>query len=120
MSDSVAYFVDFLFPGLLFGDTSTKRIADPTAVEIPEHCAGYTVYERAVAMQDGEELLGKPKNHRPSVYFGTEMNADDVKRKFGEKSIAAQNAVGNGWTRFVELANGQLWNIPTDAIVRSR
>lgn len=109
MSTTETY-VEFLYPGLLFGESSSRLLAEASGpIAMPKGAVGYRTYEQSVTTVAGETLRGTPRNHSGWTYVGRAMTVDDVRREMPDASILIANMTGNGYERVVKLPNGQTY-----------
>lgn len=107
-------YVQFLFPGLIVSNISTRPVPDRQAIsDLPVGAYGYRFFDREEIMQGDEWLLGKEKNYSPYIYFGEALTVEDVERLnggdarlSGEYRILLSNMRGNGYSRVVRTIRG--------------
>ncbi|QQG38821.1 MAG: hypothetical protein HYS32_04465 [Candidatus Woesearchaeota archaeon] len=84
-------YVEYFLPPVELGQEDRRVVIktttrDPrTLVEqAPEGCFGFRLFERqSMIAQDGEELLGEPRNHTGIQYFGgVLMSLKEASRRF--------------------------------------
>ena len=101
-------YVEFLYPGALVPESEVREVPNREAsVEVPKGCFAYKFFERQeTESEDGEVLLGRPRNYSGTHYFGKVMSLDDVKREMPNQRTLISNMEGNGWDRVVQTRRG--------------
>jgi hypothetical protein len=101
-------YIEFLYPGTFFAESSARVVADRTLPEvIPGQATGYRFYARSEVEVDGEKLVGKPRDYSPWTYFGKEYSAEQVQALEGDHvRILRDNVRINGWKRLAQTTYG--------------
>jgi hypothetical protein len=123
MGKRTQYYAEYMYPGLLVAETQTVPIGDPNHVDAPDapvSSVGYRTFARTIAVVDGEECRGEPRDHSPWTYFGKEMTLADVKRERPNERILISNMHGNGYARVVMTNAGATYPLRDDDRVASR
>jgi len=105
----LVHYVEFVYPGVIVSESSVRRIdnRDPSKVELPDGAFGWRFYDRIEIEQDGELLVGKPKNHSAWTYYGEVWNREQAILAFGGDSTLARNMEYNNIDRVVHTRYGQ-------------
>jgi hypothetical protein len=114
------YYVEFLYPGLIFGDTSSEEVQDedPKKIEIPERATGFRFYSQTESVtEDNEILRGKKKDYSGWYYKGREMTLEDIKREIPNERILISNMEINKWNRVVKFDCGQYYPLEDKDVV---
>lgn len=117
---TIERYVEFVYPGILFGDTSTARIEQDADIVIPDGAVGYRTFEQTATVVDGETLRGERANYSGWTYIGRRMTLDDVKREWPDAQTLIRNMEGNGWLTVCALGNGQAYPLSERDSVISR
>lgn len=107
--ESLKHYVEFLYPGSFFNESSAREVEtrDPSAVQTPREAFGYKFFDRQeYVAQDGEVLVGEPRNRSGTHYFGRLMSLADVKREVPDSDILQSNMKSNGWKKVVRTRHG--------------
>ena len=77
-------FVEFVFPGLLFSETSVREVeCRDRQMKMPKGAYGFRFFDVTDTVVDGETLTGNRKNFSPMHYPGAEtIPADKVPERF--------------------------------------
>ena len=105
-----AEYIEFAFPGILFSDTSAKKIAKrlpPEKVKMPKGAFGFRFFSRLEITRDKEVLQGKNKDYSPWHYFGRKMTLADVIREKPGENILISNMKCNDMKAIVFTQYGQ-------------
>ena len=102
------HFVEFLYPGIIVCETSTKEIAErkPELITVPEGAFAYRFYDQVHTIVDGELLKGEAKNFSGYTYFGKAYSLEEVKRLFPESRTLISNMECNGYAKVVRTRAG--------------
>lgn len=118
MSTTTRYYATFTYPGSFVSESSTREIADPLKVEVPKGAYAYKTFARTVAVIDGEELLGPPRDHSPETIYGEVYDVARVEREVPDNRILLSNMRCNGWAEVIRTASGRLVNRnPGDIVI---
>ena len=106
------HYVEYLYPGILFSETSVKEVAerDVKAVDISDGCFGFRFFDRTVTVIDGETLTGDRKNVSGWYYQGEKMTLEQVKATHGSDHnyrMLISNMENNGYGTVVKTKFGQ-------------
>lgn len=84
MKKTTKKYVEYLYPGLIVSETSSKEIehADPTKVEVPDYSVGFRFYEQEFVIDGSEQFVGKIKNRSNWYFIGKKLTIDEVKKQF--------------------------------------
>ncbi len=87
------HFVEYLYPGLIVGETSIKRIDDVDSLhmKMPDGAVAWRTHERSATFVGGEELLGKIKNRSGWTYYGRRLTLADAQRELPSEHILLSN-----------------------------
>ncbi len=98
-------YVEFLYS---VSESEIREVPSREAsVEAPEGCFGYKFFERQeTEAEDGEVLLGKPRNHSGTHYFGKVKTLDDIKKEMPNHRTLISNMEGNGLDKVVQIQGG--------------
>jgi hypothetical protein len=99
-------YVEFLYAGSFFDETTTKEVSDRSRPTIPAGAFGYRFYDVTSVEQDGEVLMGKAKNHSGYYYRGEVFNLEQVEALDGDYAILISNMKCNGYDRVVRTIRG--------------
>src|SRR3989344_1115482 len=101
-------YVEFLFPGSLFPESEIRKVPNRQAsVQAPKGCFGYKFFERQeTEAEDGEVLLGRPRNYSGTHYFGKVKTLNDIRREMPDQRTLISNMEGNGWDKVVQTRRG--------------
>lgn len=85
MKKTTKKYVEYLYPGLLFSETSSMEIDhnDPMKVEEKERAIGFRFYEKEFVIDGKEQFEGKRNNVSNWYYIGKRLTFDEVLRQFG-------------------------------------
>jgi hypothetical protein len=113
------HYVEFLYPGILFSDTSEDEVEtrDIHKLEIPEYSFGFRFFDREQTILDGEVLTGKSKNYSNWYYYGKVMTIDDVKEQEPDQRILISNMENNDYKRIVRTKFGQSIPVQDEDVV---
>jgi len=112
MKATTRHYIDFtqvegFFHGCEVRQVETRDIGGVKDSDWPERAFCFKFFDRTVTTtEDGEELLGKPKNYS-SVYYhkGAKLlNAEDIRNGAmgdGDHEILLSNMKGNDWNQVV-------------------
>ncbi|MEK6915515.1 MAG: hypothetical protein AABW89_03165 [Nanoarchaeota archaeon] len=107
--ETLKHYVEFLYPGSFFNESSTQEVEarDPSVVQTPREAFGYAFFDRQeYVAQDGEVLVGRPRNRSGMHYFGKLMSLAEVKREVPNSDILQSNMKSNGLKRVVKTRRG--------------
>jgi hypothetical protein len=117
-------FVEFLIPGIMVAETSTKECTEetrkhPETVDFGDHYFAFRFFRRTFTTVNGETLKGEPRDKTGWFYEGYEMPVDEV-MKLGSKHHILKDNVdpkyhtyrGVVWTMF-----GQVMPLDKDDVV---
>ncbi|MEK6908732.1 MAG: hypothetical protein AABX23_01630 [Nanoarchaeota archaeon] len=107
--ETLKHYVEFLYLGSFFSESSAQEVEarDPSVVQTPREAFGYAFFDRQeYVAQDGEILVGEPRNRSGMHYFGKLMSLDDVKREVPNSDILQSNMRSNGWKKIVKTRRG--------------
>lgn len=101
-------YVEFLYPGILFPESEIREVSDrDSLIDAPKNCFAYQFFERQETnAEDGEVLLGKPKNYSGRFYFGKLKTLEDVKKETPEARTLISNMESNNWNPVVLTRRG--------------
>lgn len=100
------YFVEFLLPGLIIGETRTEDAGiekpDPAGVRFPEDAYAFRIWSRVEVPNGDDVLKGKRQNEGPLYYHPgstvttlEQLEAPDCGYNVGR--ILLSNMRNNGW-----------------------
>lgn len=103
------HYVEFLYPGILFGESSIREVdnRNPYSVTIPDEAYGFRFLDKEEIAIDDEILKGKNKNVSGWYYQGRKMSIEDVKREMPNKNILIDNMISNRYGFIVFTKFGQ-------------
>lgn len=102
-------YANLFYPGSFFGNTDTVEIprdTDLATYDPPKGCYGYRFFKRSVAVLDGEELLGEPRDYTHAVFFGEVYDQARVQQEVKDNSILLSNMRCNNLQRVVRCTMG--------------
>jgi hypothetical protein len=120
--------VEYQFPGVLFAETSSKRVTmrDPleAVVMAPDESFAFRFYEVTEAPDLGKEfnVTSVPRNFSGWHYIDAQIfTLEDVDAMGDDFHILASNMRCNGWDRVVRCRTGNFQPFETsDTIVSGR
>ena len=113
-------YVEFFYPGVFISETTIQELPSrKSTVELPEGAYGYRLFSRSEVEQDGEVLVGPPKDYSPTTYYGIERTLEQVRNLPGDNTILISNMEINNWDRVVFTQYGQCFPLNPDDIVVS-
>lgn len=105
-------FVRQFYPGSFVANTDDVEIENKDTFTPSDNAFGYRFFEREYSHADnGETLMGKPKNWTPMTYIGRKRSIDDVAQKEGTSSILYSNMKINKWSHVVQTRFGQCFDL---------
>jgi hypothetical protein len=73
-------YIEFFYPGMIVSESSVREVADRTPpTELPKGAFGYRFFSKNEVIQEGETLVGQPKDYSHTTYLGKEMTLEEVK-----------------------------------------
>ena len=101
-------YVEFFYPGAFVSESEVREVPNRVAsVDAPEECFAYKFFERQeTEAEDGEVLLGKPRNYSGTHYFGKIKSLDDIKREMPNQRTLISNMERKGWDKVVQTRRG--------------
>ncbi|MCL2354831.1 MAG: hypothetical protein FWC68_02955 [Oscillospiraceae bacterium] len=102
------HYVEYFYPGIFLSESSVEEVShrDFDRIVMPERAFAFSFFDREEVEQDGETLVGKPKNISPKCYEGKVYTLDEVKKAFPEAETLIFNMEANGWERVVKTIRG--------------
>lgn len=112
------HYVEFYFAGAFVSDTSTRQVRSRDEVPVlPRGAYAYRFFDREEAVtNDGEVLVGQPKNRSPMTVFGEEWPLARVEREMPGEATLLANMRGNGWKRVAECRQGFISLADSDVV----
>lgn len=120
----VQEFVELFIPGLMFAETSTRRISGFDRMfdnpgELPEGCQGYRYFTRVITeMSNGAEHHGEKQDISGITYFGKAYTYDQLLE--GSETtdhILLRNMENNNWNTVVFTIGGNVYPVEQNDIV---
>lgn len=116
-------YVEFLYPGVLFNETSlSPRETDkPQSIKIPEGAYAFRFCERTEGKIKGEEVIGKWQ-YDPKTYYargGKVFTLAEVKAGAisGDCNILISNMECNGYDRVIKTNRGNVQPFDTNCVL---
>ena len=107
---NLKHYVEFFYPGAFMSESSTQEVTsrDALQVDAPKDCFGYRFFDRQeIVAEDGEVLMGSPKNHSGIHYFGEVKTLEDIKNERPDPTgCLERNMESNGWNKVVKTRRG--------------
>lgn len=99
-------YVEFLFPGSMFIETSEEEIESFTVpIKLPKGAFGYRFYQQQQIESEGEILYGEQKYEKGTYFKGKVYTKGEVKKKEGE-GVLYRNMDSNNWYRAIKTISG--------------
>lgn len=103
-------YVEYIYTGSLVADSSSAKIASAADVHLPKSACGYRTFERTeTTTDDGEVLIGAPRNYSAWTYLGREKTLPEVEQEHPGQRILIDNMRINGYKRVVFTPYGNVW-----------
>jgi hypothetical protein len=106
-------YVEFLYPGMLFGESSTQEVntRDLSKVKVPKNTFGFKFFDilSVVVDADGKKvpLTSERTNVSPVHYYGGKIyTVAELKREFPNDDILIGNIEGNGYKKAIRCRTG--------------
>jgi hypothetical protein len=102
-------FVEILYPGSLFSESTVKVVENREPIELPEGAFAFRFFDQTISEVDGETLTGKPKNYSGKYYKGEVYTLEQLEEEFGgsgKHQILISNCRYNDWGRVVKTVRG--------------
>ncbi len=118
--ETLKHYVEFRFPGVMFSESSAQPISerDPSKVQAPRDAFAYSFFDRQeYTAQDGEILVGAPRNRSGTYYFGKAMTLQDVRREIPNSDALQDNMKYNGWKKVVRTRRGNFQPLKEDDVI---
>ena len=120
------HYIEFLYPGILFTETSARevQIRDPSTIQAPKECYGYRFFDRQEITLENEKhkpetLNGEPKNYSGTYYFGKTMTLEEIKREIPNARHLINNMKHSEWNKFVKTRGGTFHPFTIDDVILS-
>lgn len=116
------HYVEFMYPGLIFTETSAREIPDREHIgPIDERAFAYRFFDRTEEERDGETLRGKRQIDSVNHFLGGDVfTAEEAERQFPDKAILLANIRANGIKRVIRTRFGQVTEFgDNDVVVRA-
>ena len=99
------HYVEFLYHGILFGESSSKESPhrNASAIKLPKNSYAFRFYDQTETKEGSEVLVGKPKNISGWHYKGSVLTLEHVKQYHADKDTLIFNMEANGYDRVVEV-----------------
>jgi hypothetical protein len=109
------HYVTFFYPGIFASETEDRPVETRERTpDVPKGAYAWRFYDREEMRQGKETLAGKPKNHSPTHYVGTELSAKEAISMGG---VLADNVRINGYKRLVKTRGGQIFPLDDDDVI---
>lgn len=113
------HYVEFVSPGLLISNMHSELVIsrDSALITLPRNKYGFRFYDKEEVIQNGEALVGKPKNYSGWFYEGEAFTLEQVEREFPSSNILINNMRSNNYSKVVKTRFGQFFPLEKDDIV---
>lgn len=106
MKKETWYFAEYLYHGLLFSESSRKRIdsTDPFKVKREKGAYGFNLLEQEVVIDGEDKFEGKAK-YLPGQYFfeGQVFTLDEVKKQMPKEETLIWNMEHNDYKKVIKV-----------------
>jgi hypothetical protein len=107
------HYVEYLYPGFVMCETSTREIPERTVdacLPLPRGAFGLRFFSRQESEIEGELLIGNRKDLSPCTFFGRALTLEEVKAGAipGDNHILIQNMQGNKFNRVCQTIRGNV------------
>lgn len=116
-------YVEFLYPGVMFSESSTHEVEsrEVSKVKVPKNAFGFKFFDilSVVVDADGKEvqLTSEHINVSPMHYYGGKLyTVAELKREFPNEHTLIGNVEGNGYNKAVRCRTGN-WQLFEDTDV---
>jgi len=112
-------FVEFLYPGVMFDETSVSEVKtrDWKKLNVPERAFGFRFFDIMETEEDGVKLQSSRLNQSPIHYYGGRvMTIDEVREEMPEARILISNMECNNWHKVVCCRTGNFKPFENDDI----
>jgi hypothetical protein len=117
---STKHYITFYFPGVFVSNETVREVSDRDAqITAPPGAYGYRVHSRTELRQDGETLVGAPRDFGPMTYFGEVLTVAEVEALPGDHEVLLSNMRCNGWDRVVRTVRGTFQALSEGDVVLS-
>ena len=106
-------YIEFVYPGTLFNETSTKEVKsrDTARVNVPDGAFGFKFFDilEATVEADGKsvKLTSARINESPMFYYGGRIyTRAEAAREIPNNRTLLSNMDGNGWDRVIKTRAG--------------
>lgn len=114
-------FVEFVFPGFVFSESSTHEVESrDMQTKLPERAYAFRFFDVTETQVGDETLRGTPKNFSPMYYPGASaIAAIDVPNMFpgGGNDILRSNVAGNHMRGVIKTCTGTVVEWSADDVV---
>jgi len=128
--ECLKHYVQILSPGFLEHDdsirdlpqTSTMEVPnrDSNVVNLPKEAYAFRFFDRQEFLaQDGEVLVGQPRNYSNKIYFGEKFTLEHVQEKFPDSKLIT-DMIANGNGEAVRTEDGMYHPLGNGDLVLSR
>jgi uncharacterized protein (UPF0128 family) len=106
-------YVEFLYPGSFFSESSAKEVKtrDVSKLKVPKNAFGFKFFDilSVVVDADGKKvkLTSEQINVSPMHYYGGKIyTVAELKREFPNNDILISNIEGNGYKKAIRCRTG--------------
>ncbi len=108
------HYVEFLYPGIFFVDTSIREVKTrnyKNLQRIPKGCFGFRYFDKEEIKKSGEILEGRKKNISGTYYFGEVYPINRIKKEYPKERILIGNIERNSRTKTAIKTRCGNWQI---------
>lgn len=117
-------YVEFYFPGVMFDETSVKKVAtrDTKDISVPNGAFGFRFFDVMTTEENGVKMESDKLNESPMYYYGGRiMTLAVVQREVPDARILISNMRGNGYKRVIRCRTGNFKPFQKgDVLIRER